>query len=408
MREHKRAPAMQLALSPADEAFRAEVRRFLDEKLTPDLREAGKKTGGVFTDPPATTKWHKALYEKGWIAPAWPKQYGGPGWNEMHRYIFASECAAAHVPLLPAFGVTMCGPVLMKFGTPEQKAFYLPRILSGEDLWCQGYSEPGSGSDLASLQTKAVRDGDHYVINGTKIWTTHAHFANRMFCLVRTGQTGKPQEGITFLLLETKTPGFTVRPIITMAGDHEVNQCFFDNVRVPVENRVGEEGQGWTVAKYLLEFERGTAYAAGLQAKLANVKKAAAIERSNGEPLAADQDFARKLVETEIELQGLMMTEHRVMSQLSQGQNPGPASSLLKARGSEVSQRITELGIEALAAYIAPFEPEARKQGANEKPVVPEHGLVFTPQYLNTRAATIYGGSSEVQRNIMSKLIIGL
>jgi len=399
---------MDLALSPADEAFRAEVRRFLDEKLTPDLREAGKKTGGVLTDPPATAKWHKALYDKGWLAPAWPKEYGGPGWTEMQRYIFSSECSSAHAPILANFGTRMCGPVLMKFGSPEQKAFYLPRILKGDDYWCQGYSEPGSGSDLASLQMKAVRDGDHYVLNGTKIWTTHAHFANRMFCLVRTSNTGKPQEGITFLLLETSTPGFSVRPIITLAGDHEVNQCFFDNVRVPAVNRVGEEGQGWTIAKYLLEFERGGAYAGALEAKLSAVKHAARIERKDGEALAQDETFRRKLAETEIELEGLKVTEHRVMSQLSQGQNPGPASSLLKARGTEMGQRITELSIEALAFYIAPFEPEARKQGANVKPVTPEHGLVFMPQYLNSRAATIYGGSSEVQRNIMSKLILGI
>jgi alkylation response protein AidB-like acyl-CoA dehydrogenase len=398
---------MDLALSPADQAFRNEVRRFLDEKLTPDLRDAGKKTGGVLTDPPATTKWHKALYEKGWVAPAWPKEYGGPGWSEMQRYIFSSECATAHAPILPNFGTRMCGPVLMRFGTPEQKSFYLPRMLSGEDRWCQGYSEPGSGSDLASLQMKAVRDGDHYVLNGTKIWTTHAHFANRMFCLVRTANTGKPQEGITFVLLETNTPGFSVHPIITLAGDHEVNQCFFDNVRVPVANRVGEEGQGWTIAKYLLEFERGNAYAAALQSKFNAVKHAAKLERNDGEALEKDAGFARRLVEVEIELQGLMMTEHRVMSQLAQGQNPGPASSLLKARGTEMSQRITELGVDALAFYIAPFEPEARKQGANVKPIVPEHALVFMPQYLNTRAATIYGGSSEVQRNIMAKLILG-
>jgi alkylation response protein AidB-like acyl-CoA dehydrogenase len=399
---------MDLALSPADEAFRMEVRRFLDEKLTPDLRDAGKKTGGVLTDPPATAKWHKALYEKGWIAPAWPKEHGGPGWSEMQRYIFASECATAHAPILANFGTRMCGPVLMKFGSPEQKAFYLPRILKGDDYWCQGYSEPGSGSDLASLQLKAVRDGDHYVLNGTKLWTTHAHFANRMFCLVRTAQTGKPQEGITFLLLETSTPGFSVQPIITLAGDHEVNQCFFDNVRVPVANRVGEEGQGWTIAKYLLEFERGGAYAGALEAKLAAVKNAARTERNDGEALAHDDTFRRKLAETEIELEGLKVTEHRVMSQLAQGQNPGPASSLLKARGTEMAQRITELGIEALAYYVAPFEPEARKQGANVKPLTPDYGLVFMPQYMNTRAATIYGGSSEVQRNIMAKLILGV
>lgn len=399
---------MQLALSSSDVAFRDEVRRFLDEHLTPELREAGRKTGGVFTDPPATGKWHKALFEKGWIAPAWPKEYGGPGWTEMQRYIFASECASAHAPLLAPFGTTMCGPVLMKFGTPAQKAFYLPRILSGEDYWCQGYSEPGSGSDLASLQMKAERDGDHYVLNGTKIWTTHAHFANRMFCLVRTSNAGKPQEGITFLLLETTTPGFTVRPIITIAGDHEVNQCFFDNVRVPVENRVGEEGQGWTIAKYLLEFERGAVFAAGLKAKLAAVRRASMRETSNGTALAEDLAFMQKLAAVEIELESLMMTEHRVMSGLSQGQNPGAASSMIKAHGSELSQRITELGIEALAVRIAALEPEARKQGSNLDPVTPEHGLVFMPQYLNTRAATIYGGSSEVQRNIMAKLVLGM
>lgn len=399
---------MQLALSSSDIAFRDEVRRFLDEHLTPELREAGRKTGGVFTDPPATSKWHKALFEKGWIAPAWPREYGGPGWTEMQRYIFASECASAHAPLLAPFGTTMCGPVLMKYGTPAQKAFYLPRILSGEDYWCQGYSEPGSGSDLASLQMKAERDGDHYVLNGTKIWTTHAHFANRMFCLVRTSNAGKPQEGITFLLLETKTPGFTVRPIITIAGDHEVNQCFFDNVRVPVENRVGEEGQGWTIAKFLLEFERGAVFAAGLKAKLEAVRRASMLETSNGTTLAEDLAFMQRLAAVEIELESLMMTEHRVMSRLSQGQNPGAASSMIKAHGSELSQRITELGIEALAVRIAALEPEARKQGSNLDPVTPEHGLVFMPQYLNTRAATIYGGSSEVQRNIMAKLVLGM
>jgi len=398
---------MDLALSKTGEAFRAEVRRFLDDKLTPDLREAGKRTGGVLTDPPATTKWHKALYDKGWIAPAWPKDYGGPGWSEMQRYIFASELATAHAPILPNFGTRMCGPVLMKFGRPEQKSFYLPRILLGEDSWCQGYSEPGSGSDLASLQTKAVRDGDHYLVNGTKIWTTHAQFANRMFCLVRTAQTGKNQEGISFILIDMKTPGLTVMPIITLAGDHEVNQVFFDNLRVPVENRVGEEGQGWTIAKYLLEFERGNSYAAALQAKLKSVREAAAIERFDGAQLSDDADFSRKLAEVEIDLAGLLVTEHRVMSQLAQGQNPGPASSLLKARGTETSQRLSELSIEVLAFYIAPFEPEARKQGANVAAVTPMHGLVFMPQYLNSRAATIYGGSSEVQRNIMAKLILG-
>jgi len=394
-------------LSPEDEDFREEVRAFLEKAFTPELRAQAAQQVGVFAEAGLALRWQKILYEKGWVAPSWPREYGGTGWTPVQRYIFDTECALLGTPFLPAMGLQMCGPVLLRYGTEAQKQFFLPRMLTGEHYWCQGYSEPGAGSDLASLQCRAVREGDHYVVNGTKIWTTHAHFANRMFCLVRTAQTGKNQEGITFILIDMKTPGLTVTPIITIAGDHEVNQCFFDNVRVPVENRVGEEGQGWTIAKYLLEFERGGAYAAALQAKLKSVRDAAEIERMDGARLADDADFARKLAETEIDLMGLMVTEHRVMSQLASGQNPGPASSLLKARGTETSQRLSELSIEALAFYIAPFEPAARMQGANVEPITPMHGLVFMPQYLNSRAATIYGGSSEVQRNIMSKLILG-
>lgn len=399
---------MDLSLRPEDAAFRDEVRAFLNEKLTPDLREAGRLAASVFAEREVNLAWHRILYAKGWVAPAWPKEYGGTGWTEMQRYIFVSECASANAPLLSPMGLRMCGPVLMRFGTPEQKAFYLPRILKGEDYWCQGYSEPGSGSDLASLQCKAVRDGDHYVVNGTKIWTTHAHYANRMFCLVRTDGTKKPQEGITFILIDMNTPGIVVKPIITMAGDHEVNQVFFDNVRVPVKNRVGEEGQGWTVAKYLLEFERGNAYAAGLKVAIASVRKLAAQTQGGGERLIDDETFRRKLDEAEIELEAIEFTEHRIMSALSSGQNPGPASSMLKARGTEMSQRIGELGIEALGVYGAPFQPEARVPGSNAAPIGPAEGVTVVPKYLNNRASSIYGGSNEVQRNIMAKLVLGL
>ncbi len=399
---------MDLSLCPEDAAFRDEVRAFLNEKLTPDLREAGRLAASVFAEREVNLAWHRILYAKGWVAPAWPKEYGGTGWTEMQRYIFASECASANAPLLSPMGLRMCGPVLMRFGTPEQKAFYLPRILKGEDYWCQGYSEPGSGSDLASLQCKAVRDGDHYVVNGTKIWTTHAHYANRMFCLVRTDGTKKPQEGITFILIDMETPGIVVKPIITMAGDHEVNQVFFDNVRVPVQNRVGDEGQGWTVAKYLLEFERGNAYAAGLKVAIASVRQLAAQTQGDGVRLIDDETFRRKLDEAEIELEAIEFTEHRIMSALSSGQNPGPASSMLKARGTEMSQRIGELGIEALGVYGAPFQPEARVPGSNVAPIGPAEGVTVVPKYLNNRASSIYGGSNEVQRNIMAKLVLGL
>src|SRR5437764_2585735 len=245
-----------------DLAFREEVRSFLEAALTPDIRTAQARQAGVFSEGELCRRWHKVLYEQGWVAPSWPAEYGGPGWSPMQRFIFADECARANAPVLPAMGLQMCGPVLMRYGTPEQKAFFLPRMLSGEHYWCQGYSEPQSGSDLASLQTRAVRDGDDYVVSGTKLWTTHAHFANWMFLLVRTDPDVKPQAGISFLLTPMDAPGLSVRPIISISGEHEINQVFFDDVRVPAANLVGEENQGWSVAKYLLEFERG----AGAQA----------------------------------------------------------------------------------------------------------------------------------------------
>jgi len=402
---------MDLALSPEDIAFRDEVRSFIAQNLTDDLREAGRKTGGVFTDFDAGMRWHRALARRGWSATTWPREHGGTGWSAMQRYLYAREMTAADAPRLFNMSVRMVGPVVMKYGTAEQKAKYLPGIVSGDIVFCQGYSEPGSGSDLASLKTRAVSDGDDYVINGTKIWTTNAHQANRMFCLVRTSTEGKPQDGISFVLIDSMdTPGLTVKPILTLAGDHEVNQVFFDNVRVPKANRIGPENGGWTVAKYLLEFERGgDAYTPNLYARLDDVRRIARDEAADGSGrLVNEPDFARRLAEVEIDIQALEMIELRVLSDLSRGRNPGAASSSMKIRGSETLQKIDHLGVEALAWYASPFEPEARQLGHNEPTVVPEAGITAMPLYLNNRASSIYAGSNEIQRNIVAKAVLGL
>ena len=402
---------MDLALSPEDEAFRDEVRRFLDDNLSEDLREAGRKTGGVFADIAAGVRWHKVLAQRGWSAPSWPTEYGGTGWSATQRYIFARECTAADAPRIFAMGIRMVGPVIMKYGTPEQKAKYLPAIVSGDMMFCQGYSEPGSGSDLASLKTRAVRDGDDYVINGTKIWTTGAHVADHMFCLVRTSTEGKPQDGISFVLIDSmKTPGLSVAPILTLAGDHEVNQVFFDNVRTPVANRIGPENAGWTVAKYLLEFERGgDAYTPNLYARIEDIRRIAREEAADGSGRLIDErGFAERLAEAELEAQALEMIEMQVLSDLSRGRNPGAVSSAMKIRGSETLQKLDHLGVEALAWYAAPFEPEARMLGHNAPTVTPEWGITAMPLYLNNRASTIYAGSNEIQRNIIAKAVLGL
>ncbi|HZY51791.1 MAG TPA: acyl-CoA dehydrogenase family protein [Reyranella sp.] len=402
---------MDLNLSAEDQAFRDEVRRFLDENLSEDLREAGRKTGGVFADFSAGLRWHKLLAQRGWSAPGWPKEHGGTGWNATHRYIFARESTAVDAPRIFSMGLRMVGPVIMKFGTPEQKAKYLPRIVAGDITFCQGYSEPGSGSDLASLKTRAVRDGDDYVINGTKIWTTGAHVADHMFCLVRTATEGKPQDGISFVLIDSmQTPGLSVKPIVTLAGDHEVNQVFFDNVRTPVANRIGPENAGWTVAKYLLEFERGgDAYTPNLYARIEDVRRVAKEEAADGSGRLIDERaFAERLAEAEIAVQALEMIELQVLSDLSKGRNPGAVSSQMKVRGSETLQALDHLGVEALAWYAAPFEPEARELGHNEPTVTPDYGITAMPLYLNNRASTIYAGSNEIQRNIVAKAVLAL
>lgn len=367
--------------------FRDEVRQFLSEKLTPELRRGARRGTSVFLHPDIADTWQRILHQQGWAAPDWPVEYGGTGWNEIQRYIWAEEYARAHAPGLSPMGLKMVAPVIMHYGSPEQKATLLPRILSGEDRWCQGYSEPGSGSDLASLKLRAVRDGDDYVLNGSKIWTTHAHFANRMFCLVRTSSEGRPQTGITFLLLEMKTPGITVSPIHTLAGEHEFNQVFFDDVRVPVSGRLGEENDGWTVAKHLLTFERSGRYAPGLAAFLDMVREAAVAtgwleHEGNRERLAREAIAVDAL--RAIELAGL------------EGGGPSDAvrPSMLKVLGTETSQRIDLLALEIAAGWDGPIED------------APDAIAIAMPKYLNNRAASIYAGSNEIQRDLIARVVV--
>lgn len=402
---------MDIELSADDQAFQADVRQFLADKFTPELRAAAARQAGVFAEGALARQWHTALYERGWIAPSWPQEHGGPGWTPMQRFIFDREMGLAGVPSLPAMGLSLCGPVLIGYGTPEQKAYFLPHILSGEHYWCQGYSEPNSGSDLASLATRAVRDGDDYVVNGTKIWTTHAHEANWMFVLVRTGVSGKPQQGISFLLTPMDAPGLTVTPIRSMSGEHEVNQCFFDNVRIPVANRVGEENQGWTVAKYLLEFERGGGSAAGrLIAQLQKLSAVARDERGDdGQPLWDDPIFRARIMRLEAEVMAIDWTERRSIAGRAIGERSGDATaSTLKLIVSEANQKLTELTLEALGTRAGTNQRHALGMAANDTVIGPDHALTPMARYLNARAATIFGGSSEVQRNVIAKVGLGL
>ena len=398
---------MNLEFSPEEVAFRAEVRAFIDENYPEELKEIGSRedlTRDQFL------AWHKVLGKKGWAAPAWPEKYGGTGWTSTQRYIWSEENARVDAMMPLPFGVSMVAPVIYTFGNEEQKARYLPKILSGEEWWCQGYSEPGAGSDLASLKTTAVRDGDHYVINGQKTWTTLAQHADWGFFLCRTDpNASKPQEGISFILVDMNTPGIEVRPIITIDGSHEVNEVWLTDVRVPVENRVGEENQGWTYAKFLLAHERsGIAGVARSKRGIERLRSIASTELLEGEPLIKDDSFARKISQLEIDLTALEFTELRTLARESEGKGPGPESSILKVKGTEIQQRLTELTLEAVGTYGAPYFRGFPEDGSNEFPIGPDYAHHAGPNYFNFRKTSIYGGSNEIQRNIVTKMILGL
>lgn len=395
---------MKLAFDRDEEAFREEVRAFFDSALTDELREAGRKMTSVYSDKEVALAWQKILLEKGWLVPSWPEAYGGTGWSLTQRYIFACERARARPPALSPMGLSMLGPALLGRGTQEQKDHYLPRILSGEDFWCQGYSEPQAGSDLAALQCQAIRDGDHYVLNGTKIWTTHGHVANRMFCLVRTGRFERPQQGVSFLLLDMEDPGVRCEPIRFVSGCATQCTVYFDDVRVPVTEIVGEENEGWSVTKYLLEFERGGGAAApGLLEAIGHARDLLATL-----PEADRRDPSRRLDDLEVRVHSLELTELRTLAETERTGSPGPASSLLKIQGTELSQAISEVAVELIGLYGLPHQPEAYALGSNVAPIGPEAGITAVPFYLNNRAATIYAGSNEIQRNIISKAVLGL
>src|SRR3954466_9989050 len=393
---------MDLDYSPAEHAFRAEVRDWLRAHLPGELRDKVVRYASLTRED--LLRWHRILAAKGWIAPAWPEEWGGTGWNPVQRYIFEEECGYAGAPPLIPFGLMMCGPVLLRFGTPQQKQHFLPRIYNGDDFWCQGYSEPGSGSDLASLSTRAVRDGDHYVVTGQKTWTTLAHFADWIFCLVRTGGAGeKKQEGISFLLIDMRSPGITVRPLELMDGGREVNEVFLDEVRVPLEQRVHDEGAGWTVAKFLLGHERmNTARIGTSRRELENLKEFAAKQVKGGKSLMEDVRFRDKVTRLEIELMALQITNLRFLDQLRGGRAPGADVSMLKIVGTEIQQRLTELMMEAAGPMALPFKPAGPTEGFD----------LFTAglaaRYCNFRKTSIYAGSNEIQRNIIAKMSLGL
>jgi alkylation response protein AidB-like acyl-CoA dehydrogenase len=398
---------MDLNFTPEEEAFRSEVRSFLAAKLPARLAE--KVSAGKHLSKADMEEWHAILNARGWLANHWPEQYGGPGWTAVQKFIFENECALAHAPRILPFGVNMLGPVLIKYGNEAQKRHWLPRILNGDDWWCQGYSEPGAGSDLASVKTSAVRDGDHYVVNGQKTWTTLGQHANMIFCLVRTLKDAKKQEGISFLLVDMTSPGVEVRPIITLDGEHEVNEVFFTDVRVPVENLVGEEHRGWTCAKYLLTYERTNIAGVGFSvAALERLKKVAAKQKVHGRPLAEDPAFAARLARVEIELENMKTTNLRVIAAVAGGGVPGAESSMLKIRGTQIRQEISALARRAMGPYAQPFIAEALHEGYDGAPIGPPEAAPVAAQYFNNRKLSIFGGSNEIQRNIISKMILGL
>ncbi|MCP1648485.1 acyl-CoA dehydrogenase family protein [Pseudomonas nitroreducens] len=396
---------MDIHFTPDELAFRDEVRAFLEARLPKDI--ATKVRLGKHLNKGDHQRWQRVLTEQGWYATHWPEEYGGTGWNAVQKHIFEEECAAFGAPRTIPFGVNMVAPVIIRFGTPEQQAHYLPRILDGSDWWCQGYSEPGAGSDLASLKTRAVRDGDHYVVNGQKTWTTLGQHADWIFCLVRTDPEAQQQRGISFLLIDMQTPGITVRPIITLDGEHEVNEVFFDNVRVPVDNLVGRENEGWTCAKYLLTYERtGLAGIGASKAVLAHLKRVAGRELCDGKPMLEDPLFRAQVAEVEMQLMAIEMSTLRILAAAREGGVPGAESSILKVKGTEIRQAISHLLRKVLGPYALPFIEDEFELGA--EPLHADYSAAPASQYFNLRKLSIFGGSNEIQKNIVSKMILEL
>jgi alkylation response protein AidB-like acyl-CoA dehydrogenase len=402
---------MDLSFSKEDLAFRDEVRAFVAEAYDDELRAKNAQAKNNYLDKEGMLKWQRALYRKGWAAPNWPVEYGGPGWTPAQKYIFELEMSAAGTPVISPMGLKMVGPVIMAFGTPAQKKQHLPPILASEIWWCQGYSEPGSGSDLASLQMKCEDKGDHYLLNGSKIWTTHAQWAGWMFNLVRTDPKAKQQQGISFILVDMKTPGIKVEPLVTldvpMPGQQEINQVFYTDVKVPKENLIGEENKGWDYAKYLLSFERGNAYGPGLKRAIKKVRKIAGETDVNGAKLIEDSSFRSRLDDLEIQVSALEFFELRMFSAMSAGQRPGAESSMLKCDGTDLQQAISELSLESIGYYAMPFIRDTWAN-TNEPRPGPDYAAPVAPYYFNLRKASIYAGSNEIQRNIMAKAVLGL
>ena len=387
--------------------FQLETRAFIEQHLPQDLSDKVERS--LKLDKADFLRWQDILADKGWLAYNWPLEHGGAGWSPEQCYIFQEEMGRANAPRIITFGLKYVGPVIYTFGNDDQKARYLADIRDNKVWWCQGYSEPGAGSDLAGLQTRAVRNGDHYIVNGTKTWTTMAHWADYMFCLVRTDPKAKKQEGISFVLIDMHQPGVEVRPIVTIDGGRDINTVYLTDVKVPVEDLIGEENKGWTYAKFLLGHERsGIARVSASKARLEYLKAIARKQRIGGKTLAEDTDFINGVAETEIELMALEYTELRGLMSAQQGQAPGPEANMLKIRGTDIQQKITELLMKAMGYYAAPFVPEAMEYGWNEDPIGPEYAAPLAAGYFNMRKASIYGGTNEIQRSIIAKMVLDL
>lgn len=399
---------MHVTFSKEELEFQLEVRAFFRDEFPEDLREMRDK--GIELPPEAQVRWQQLLHAKGWAGVNWPVKYGGTGWTPVQKYIYATEEANANAPLVVPFGLSMVGPVIYSFGSEEQKQRFLPDILGSKVWWCQGYSEPGAGSDLASLKTRADLAGDHFVVNGTKTWTTLGQHADWIFCLVRTStDVARKQEGISFMLIDMQTPGVSVKPIILLDGTREVNEVHFDNVEVPLNNLVGEAGKGWTYGKVLLQHERANiAGVARSRYRLRRLRKQTEAAVRGAAPLAQDKNFMRRLAALEVELKALEYTELRTLAAVASGKAPGPESSILKVKGTEIQQATDMLYLQAAGYYALPYVPDQFEAGFAGEPIGEGAESKSSLRYFNFRKASIYGGSNEIQKNIIAKHVLGL